>query len=90
MKPNAPHYTQGQIECIEAIKSALTLEEFRGHCKANVIKYIWRERYKGQLESLLKAKHYLDWLIETYQLESECPPTANCHEKPDLHNRTAN
>jgi len=80
-KPHAPHYCQGKIQCIEAIKSALTLEEFRGYCKGNVIKYVWRERYKGQLESLLKARDYLNWLIETYGLESDCPPPPNCDEK---------
>jgi len=82
MKPNAPHYTQGRVECIEAIRSALTLEEFRGYCKGNVLKYVWRERHKGQLESLLKARDYLNWLIETYGLESDCPPPPNCDANP--------
>jgi hypothetical protein len=27
------HYTDGGIECIEAIEAALTNEEFRGYCK---------------------------------------------------------
>ena len=54
-----PHYRQGGIECIDAIRAALTEEEFRGYCKGNALKYIWRERYKGGDESLLKA----DWYI---------------------------
>ena len=54
-----PHYTNGEIECIEAIEAALTPEEFRGYCKGNAIKYVWRERHKGQLESLEKAQWYL-------------------------------
>lgn len=54
------HYRQGDVECIDAIESALTAEEFRGHCKANALKYIWRERYKGQDESLKKAIWYLE------------------------------
>ena len=51
------HYKQGAVECIEAIKSALTPEEFRGYCKGNALKYIWRERHhaKGGTESLMKA-----------------------------------
>jgi hypothetical protein len=57
------HYTQGKVECIEAIKSALTEEEFRGYCKGNALKYIWRERFKGQDESILKAEWYLNRLI---------------------------
>jgi hypothetical protein len=56
-----PHY-QGDIECIDAIKAALTHEEFRGFCKGNVFKYLWRERIKGQDESLRKASWYLDRL----------------------------
>jgi hypothetical protein len=56
---NPAHYTAGDIECIDAIKAALTPEEFRGFCKGNVIKYAWRERLKGGVESLRKAAWYL-------------------------------
>lgn len=59
------HYTQGNIECIDAIKSALTPEEFMGFCKGNIIKYTWRERHKGGMESLQKAMWYLK-ALETY------------------------
>ena len=55
-----PHYRQGEVECIDAIESALTAEEFRGYCKGNALKYIWRERHKGQDESLKKAIWYLE------------------------------
>ena len=57
-----PHYTQGEIQCIDAIMAALTEEEFRGFVKGNVLKYVWRERLKGGTESLAKAKWYLDCL----------------------------
>lgn len=57
-----PHYKQGGIECIDAIKSALTPEEWRGYCKGNALKYIWRERHKGGDESLQKADWYLNRL----------------------------
>lgn len=53
------HYTNGDIECIDAIKAQLTDEEFRGYCKGNVVKYIWRERHKGGDQSLKKAEWYL-------------------------------
>lgn len=59
-----PHYTDGGIECIEAIEAALTAEEFRGYCKGNLMKYNWRERMKGGTESLKKAQWYLDRLIQ--------------------------
>jgi hypothetical protein len=60
-----PHYTQGDIECIDAIQAALTPEEFRGYCKGNVIKYIWREQHKGANESLRKAIWYMQRLLDT-------------------------
>ena len=57
------HYTAGPIECIDAIQAALTPDEFRGYCKGNVLKYIWREKHKGGDESLEKAAWYLDRAI---------------------------
>jgi hypothetical protein len=54
-----PRYTQGGIECIDAIKAALTPEEFRGYCKGNALEYVWHELHKGGDESLHKAALYL-------------------------------
>ena len=56
------HYTSGGIECIHAIKSALTEEEFRGYVKGNVLKYVWRERLKNGDEDLKKAATYIKFL----------------------------
>jgi hypothetical protein len=64
MVNHPPHYTAGGIECIEAIRAALTPDEFRGHCKANAMKYIWRERYKGGDESIRKAIWYLQEMLK--------------------------
>jgi hypothetical protein len=58
------HYTAGGIECIDAIKAALTEEEFRGYCKGNALKYIWREKHKGGDESMKKAEWHLNKLTE--------------------------
>lgn len=61
MVNNPPHYqSESGIECIDAIRAALTPEEFRGYCKGNAIKYVWRERNKGQDESMEKAVWYLN------------------------------
>lgn len=57
---NPKHYTTGNIECIDAIESALTEEEFRGYCKGNALKYTWRERGKGKDQDLNKAQWYLN------------------------------
>lgn len=59
-----PHYTDGGIECIEAIEAQLTIEEYRGYLKGNCVKYLWRERHKGGVESLKKAQWYLERLIQ--------------------------
>lgn len=59
MVNSPPHYTQGKIECIEAIRAALTAEEFRGFCKGNAMKYVFRERLKGGMEDIKKAEWYL-------------------------------
>lgn len=63
---NHPDHYQGSLECITAIRAALTPEEFRGFCKGNVLKYAWRERHKGQDESLAKARWYIDQLLDGY------------------------
>jgi len=59
-----PHYTDGSIECIDAIEAQLTPEEYRGYLKGSIAKYGWRERHKGGTESLRKARFYLNRLIE--------------------------
>ena len=59
------HYKHGNVECIEAIKSALTEEEYRGFLKGNIIKYVWREGHKGTpLEDVHKAEDYTMMLVE--------------------------
>lgn len=57
------HYTAGGVECIDAIRAALTPEEFRGFCKGNILKYTWREKLKGGDESLKKARWYTNQLV---------------------------
>jgi hypothetical protein len=57
------HYTQGAIETIDYMESALTEDEIRGGFKMNILKYVSRERHKNGLEDLKKARWYLDRLI---------------------------
>jgi hypothetical protein len=62
---NPKHYNTGEVECIDAIASALSLEELKGFVKGNIIKYIWRASYKEkEVEDLQKARWYLDYLIK--------------------------
>ena len=60
------HYKTGDVECIDAIKAA-TGEHFEGYLAGNIIKYVWRYRLKEGMRDLLKAQHYLDWLMETVE-----------------------
>ena len=60
---NPSHYKQGGIECIEAIKAAL-LDGFDDYLVGNIIKYIWRRKWKNGIEDLKKARWYLDRLIQ--------------------------
>jgi len=59
-----PHYTQGGIECIEAIRASMSAEAYAGYLKGNVLKYLWRYEHKGGVESLQKAEWYLKQLIK--------------------------
>jgi len=63
-KVNHPsHYTQGGIECIEALKASMSTDEFRGYLKGCQMKYMWRYRLKNGVEDLKKARWYLNRLI---------------------------
>ena len=58
------HYTNGRIECIDAIDAAASDKPGEeAPYVANVIKYVWRYNRKGGAESLKKARWYLDRLI---------------------------
>lgn len=63
---NSPaHYTQGGIECIEAIKAACQgLNGFEAYCTGNAIKYMWRWKHKNKTEDVKKAVWYLNRLIQ--------------------------
>jgi hypothetical protein len=66
MNNNHPaHYTQGGIECIDAIAAAVTgAAGVEAVLVGNIIKYVWRYRHKNGVEDLLKCRWYIDRLIE--------------------------
>ena len=67
------HYTQGGIECIDAIRASMDPCDFASYCKGNVIKYLWRYQLKNGTEDLRKAAVYLDWMIEAEEkAAAEC------------------
>lgn len=58
------HYTQGNIECIDAIAEATKfLRGIEATDTGNIIKYMWRWNNKNGLEDLRKARWYLNHLI---------------------------
>ena len=63
MVNNPPHYNKYGVECIEAIQSA-TGEGYEYYLQGNIIKYLWRYRYKNGVQDLEKAQWYLNRLIE--------------------------
>ena len=67
------HYTNGDIECIDAIESAVSTNPNPSEipCQANILKYIWRYYSKDQpLKDLQKCRWYLNRLI-TMQIQKE-------------------
>jgi hypothetical protein len=63
-----PHYTSGEIECIDAIKVATKdLRGIEAVCVGNIIKYIWRCKRKNGKQDLEKAQWYLAHLIKNYE-----------------------
>ena len=63
---NSPtHYTHGGgIECIDAIDAMLGHELSLAYYQASVVKYLWRWKYKGGIESLRKASWFLERMIK--------------------------
>ena len=65
--PNPKHYTQGPIECLDAIDSMLTGDDDDGAVdfyRAQDVKYLWRMPHKGSpLVDAKKANFYLHRLI---------------------------
>lgn len=58
------HYTQGPVECVDAMQSAATHDEFVGFLKLQVFKYIWRCGSKDDaLQDAKKAEWYAARLV---------------------------
>lgn len=65
------HYTQGKIECIDAIEAAVSeLSGLDAVCTANVIKYVWRWKHKNGSQDLRKAQWYLEKLINLQEAQN--------------------
>ena len=66
MVNHPPHYNHHGIECIDAIQ-ACTSDGFEFYLQGNILKYLWRYKYKNGIEDLQKADWYLQKLIGTVE-----------------------
>ena len=67
---NSPvHYNKAGIETIDALQ-AMLVDGFDYYLQGNIVKYLWRFRYKNGVEDLKKAQWYLNKLIEVYDDKS--------------------
>ena len=58
------HYRSKDVQPWTAMQSWMTAEEFEGFLRGNVIKYIARYKDKDGVKDVLKARHYLERLLE--------------------------
>jgi hypothetical protein len=61
---NPRHYTDKAIECIDYIED--TVPDPYSFSMGNVIKYVSRHMNKNGKQDLLKAKYYLEKMIDDY------------------------
>lgn len=62
---NPDHYRTGKVECVDALEAATAGKTgIEAVCTANVIKYLYRYEAKNGLQDVLKAKWYLDKLVD--------------------------
>lgn len=62
---NPDHYRTGKVECIDAIEAAtIGKSGIEAVCTANVVKYLYRYEAKNGLQDVLKAKWYMDKLVD--------------------------
>lgn len=59
---NHPKHYEGHtsIECIDAMILTFGAKRTAEYCVQNAYKYVWRHKYKNQLEDLKKAEWYLN------------------------------
>lgn len=62
------HYTQGGVECWDAMRACMSADEFKGYLRGCAIKYLWRCNDKGTYaQDLQKARAYVEKLIEAIE-----------------------
>lgn len=65
------HYVTKTVQPWTAMESWMSEEEFEGFLRGNVIKYIARYKDKDGIKDILKAKHYLEKLLECLETRKQ-------------------
>lgn len=60
---NPGHYTNGSMEVIDIISGKLDEAELKGYYRGNILKYLFRYKYKDGVQDLKKARYYLERLV---------------------------
>ena len=77
---NPNHYKQGDIECIDAIESAVVGKSGPEAVQVgNILKYLWRYEEKNGIEDIKKCRWYLERLIKIVEKKKA---TAKTDVKP--------
>ena len=73
------HYTQGEVECIDALESAFGKERLATYCTINAMKYLWRanEHEDGVERSLRKASWYIHKALQLSRTSQPATPRMN-------------
>lgn len=58
------HYTDGSVECIDAMIETQGVDAVMNYCICNAFKYLWRHRNKGGNEDIKKSHWYLKKCLE--------------------------
>lgn len=62
------HYSNGKVECIDAMEATFGYENVAVFCHLNAFKYLWRAGKKGDFkEDVKKALWYLNKELELYE-----------------------
>lgn len=70
MVNHPPHYTRTKLETLDVIEDMVQGWDARvAYLLGNVVKYVWRHADKAPVESLKKARFYLDRAIDYLEQE---------------------
>tara|TARA_R110001606_G_scaffold347973_1_gene497419 strand:- start:56 stop:325 length:270 start_codon:yes stop_codon:yes gene_type:complete len=79
---NPKHYTQGTVECKDAMISAFGQENYKVFCKLNAFKYLWRSDHKDNpTQDIEKALWYMSQLGLKQQGKPDYPRRGNAYDE---------